>query len=117
VSHPRPGDILVLHTPDGLRFQLVKGVPEGDEAEVLAAAIDRVEAWDKSQELGPWVANTRPGIGIRAYPAGTRWGATLRSTGGREPKPTGESAGRSRLLSAAGRLHALDRSQSARAAR
>jgi hypothetical protein len=81
----RAGDILVLHTPDGLRFQLVKGVPEGDEAEVLAAAIDRVEAWDKSQELGPWVANTRPGIGIRAYPAGTRWGATLRSTWGREP--------------------------------
>ena len=82
---PGPGDILVLHTPDGLRFQLVKGVPEGDEAEVLALAIDRVEAWDKSQELGPWVANTRPGIGIRAYPAGTRWGASLRSTWGREP--------------------------------
>ena len=28
----------MLHTPDGLRFQLVKGVPEGDEAEVLALA-------------------------------------------------------------------------------
>jgi len=80
----RPGDILVLHTPDGLRFQLVRGVPEGDEAEVLAAAIDRVEAWDKSQELGPWVTNTRPGIGIRAYPAGSRWGASLRSTWGRD---------------------------------
>ncbi|HET8787394.1 MAG TPA: hypothetical protein VFO47_01435 [Actinomycetes bacterium] len=79
-----PGDILVLHTPDGLRFQLVKGVPEGDEAEVLAAAIDRVEAWDKSQELGPWVTNTRPGIATRAYPAGTRWGASLRSTWGRD---------------------------------
>ena len=64
MNEPRPGDILVLHTPDGLRFQLVKGVPEGDEAEVLAAAIDRVEAWDKSQELGPWVTNTRPGIGV-----------------------------------------------------
>ena len=80
----RPGDIIVLHTPDGLRFQLVKGVPEGDEAEVLAAAIDRVEAWDKSQELGPWVANTRQGIGVRAYPAGTRWGASLRSGWGRD---------------------------------
>jgi hypothetical protein len=80
----RPGDILVLHTPDGLRFELVKGVPEGDEAEVLAAAIDRVEAWDKSQELGPWVTNARPGIGARAYPAGGRWGASLRSTWGRE---------------------------------
>jgi hypothetical protein len=80
----RPGDILVLHTPDGLRFQLVKGVPEGDEAEVLAAAIDRVEAWDKSQELGPWVTNTRPGIGVRAYPPGSRWAASLRSAWGRE---------------------------------
>jgi hypothetical protein len=80
----RPGDILVLHTPDGLRFQLVKGVPEGDEAEVLAAAIDRVEAWDKSQELGPWVTSARPGIGARAYAAGGRWGASLRSTWGRD---------------------------------
>ncbi|HEV2928286.1 MAG TPA: hypothetical protein VGW74_06310, partial [Propionibacteriaceae bacterium] len=67
----RSGDNLGLHTPDGLRFQLVKGVPEGDEAEVLAAAIDRVEAWDKSQQLGPWVANIRPGIGPRAYAAGS----------------------------------------------
>jgi hypothetical protein len=80
----RPGDIIELHTPDGLRFQLVKGVPEGDEAEVLAAAIDRVEAWDKSQELGPWVANVRPGIGVRAYAPGARWGASLRSTWGRD---------------------------------
>jgi hypothetical protein len=80
----RPGDILVLHTPDGLRFQLVRGVPEGDEAEVLAAAIDRVEAWDKSQELGPWVTNTRPGIGVRAYAPGSRWGVSLRSTWGRD---------------------------------
>jgi hypothetical protein len=78
-------DIIVLHTPDGLRFQLVKGVPEGEEAEVLAAAIDRVEAWDKSQELGPWVTSARPGIGPRAYPAGGRWGASLRSGWGREP--------------------------------
>jgi hypothetical protein len=82
---PGPGDILALHTPDGLRFQLVKGVPEGEEAEVLAAAIDRVEAWDKSQELGPWVTNVRPGIGVRAYPAGGRWGASLRSRWGRDP--------------------------------
>jgi hypothetical protein len=84
VTRPQPGDIIVLHTPDGLRFQLVKGVPEGDEAEVLAAAIDRVEAWDKSQQLGPWVANARPGIGARAYAAGGRWGASLRSTWGRD---------------------------------
>ena len=81
----RPGDILMLRTSDGLRFQLVKGSPEGDEAEVLAAAIDRVEAWDKSQELGPWVTADRPGIGVRAYRAGGRWGASLRSRWGREP--------------------------------
>ena len=80
----RGGDIVVLHTPDGLRFRLVKGVPEGDEAEVLAAAIDRVEAWDKSQELGPWVRNARPGIGIRAYAAGARWGASVRSGWGQD---------------------------------
>ena len=51
----QPGDIVVLRTPDGLRFQLVKGTPEGEETDVLAAALDRVVAWDKSQELGPWV--------------------------------------------------------------
>jgi hypothetical protein len=81
----RPGDIVVLRTPDGLRFQLLKGTPEGDEVEVLAAAIDRVVAWDRSQELGPWVTNTRPGIGVRAYPAGSRWGASPRSDWGRVP--------------------------------
>jgi len=81
----RPGDIVILRTSDGVRFQLVRGTPEGDEAEVLAAAIDRVEAWDKSQELGPWVTADRPGIGVRAYRAGSRWGASLRSHWGREP--------------------------------
>ena len=81
----RSGDIEVLRTPDGLRFQLVKGTPEGEETDVLAAALDRVVAWDKSQELGPWVTGIRPGIGVRAYPAGTRWGASLRSTWGQEP--------------------------------
>jgi hypothetical protein len=81
----RPGDILVLRTPDGLRFQLVKGTPEGEEAEVLGAALDRVVAWDRSQESGPWVTSIRPGIGVLAYAAGTRWGASLRSGWGREP--------------------------------
>jgi hypothetical protein len=80
-----PGDIVMLRTPDGLRFQVVKGAPEGDESEVLAAAIDRAAAWDRSQQLGPWVTNIRPGIGVRAYPAGVRWGASLRSTWGQQP--------------------------------
>jgi hypothetical protein len=30
------------------------------------------------------VTNVRPGIGVRAYEAGTRWGASLRSTWGRD---------------------------------
>ena len=81
----RQGDILVLRTPDGLRFQVVKGTPDAEEAEVLGAALDRVVAWDKSQVSGPWVMSTRPGIGVRAHPAGSRWGASLRSGWGREP--------------------------------
>jgi hypothetical protein len=52
---------------------------------VLGAALDRAVTWDKSQESGPWVTSTRPGIGVRAYPAGARWGASLRSGWGREP--------------------------------
>ena len=70
----------MLHTPDGLRFQLVKGVPKGTRPRSWRRH-DRVEAWDKSQELGPWVANARPGIGARAYAAGSRWGASLRWSG------------------------------------
>jgi hypothetical protein len=81
----RPGDIEMLRTPDGLRFQVVKGTPEGEEAEVLAAALDRVVAWDTGQESGPWVTGIRPGIGVRAWPAGSRWGASLRSRWGQEP--------------------------------
>jgi hypothetical protein len=84
-QHRRSGDIEMLRTPDGLRFQVVKGTPEGEEAEVLAAALDRVVAWDTGQESGPWATGIRPGIGVRAWPAGTRWGASLRSHWGQEP--------------------------------
>ena len=81
----QPGDIVVLRTPDGLRFQVVKGTVEADDEELLGAAIDRLEAWDRGQESGPWVTATRPGIGIRAYEPGSRWGSSLRSTWSREP--------------------------------
>ena len=82
---PAPGGPAVLRTPEGLRFQLVKGTLEGDEAGALAAAIDRAVAWDRSQQPGPWVTSGRPGIGVRAFPAGRRWGASLRASWGREP--------------------------------
>ncbi len=81
---PREGDLVVLRTPNGLRFAIVRGAPEGDEAEVLGAAIDRMAAWDRGQEPGPWVTSTRPGIGVGAYPPGSRWSHSVRSTWGRD---------------------------------
>ncbi|HEX9342904.1 MAG TPA: hypothetical protein VF995_04745 [Actinomycetota bacterium] len=79
-----PGDIVVLRTPSGLRFQLLRGEPEGDEVAVLAEAIDRMAAWDEGQELGAWVRGIRPGIGRHAWQAGRRWGDSLRSGWGEE---------------------------------
>jgi len=80
----QPGDIVVLRTPNGLRFQILRGEPEGDEVEVLGEAIDRLAAWDEGQELGPWARSIRPGIGRHAWQAGRRWGDSLRAGWGEE---------------------------------
>jgi hypothetical protein len=81
----RPGDIVVLRTEDGLRFQVVKGKLEPSEPEVLGIAIDRLVARERDRDIGPWATNTRPGIGVTAYEPGKRWGQSLRSTWGQEP--------------------------------
>ncbi len=75
----------VLRSPGGLRFRLLRGVPEGDDVEVLGAAIDRLVAWDRGQEPGGWVTSVRPGIGLRAWSPGSRWSQSLRSSWGGEP--------------------------------
>lgn len=82
---PRPGDIVVLRTEDGLRFQVVKGDLAAGEPEVLGIAIDRMVARERDRDIGPWATSTRPGIGVTAYEPGMRWGQSLRSTWGREP--------------------------------
>jgi hypothetical protein len=78
----RPGDIVVLRTEDGLRFQVVKGDLDAGQPEVLAIAIDRMVARERDRDIGPWATNTRPGIGVTAYEPGVRWGQSLRSTWG-----------------------------------
>jgi hypothetical protein len=75
---------VVLRTPDGLRFQVVKGSLDPEQSEVLALAIDRMVARERDRDIGPWATNTRPGIGVRAYEPGSRWGQSLRSVWGRE---------------------------------
>jgi hypothetical protein len=72
-------DEMILQTPGGLRFQVLRGIPEGDDVEVLGAAIDRLVAWDRGQESSGWVTSIRPGIGIRAWSPGSRWSQSLRS--------------------------------------
>jgi hypothetical protein len=74
----------VLRTPGGLRFQVLRGTVEGDDLEVLAAAIDRMVTWDRGREPSPWVTSVRPGIGIRAWSPGSRWSQSLRSAWGGE---------------------------------
>jgi hypothetical protein len=69
----------VLLSPDGLRFRILRGTPTDDEAEILGLALDRVHAWDQLQERSTWVASSRPAIGLRAWPQGTRWSNSPRS--------------------------------------
>ncbi len=78
------GDREIRQSPGGLRFQVLRGIPEGDDVEVLGAAIDRLVAWDRGQEPGGWVTGIRPGIGIRAWSPGSRWSQSLRSAWGQE---------------------------------
>ena len=75
----------ILRSPEGLLIELLRGTPEGDEAEVLGAAIDRLVAWDRGQESGGWVTSVRPGIGLRAWTPGSRWNQSLRASWGAEP--------------------------------
>jgi hypothetical protein len=83
-ANARPGDIVVLRTPDGLRFQVVKGSLDAEQSDVLGLAIDRLVARERDRDIGPWATSSRPGIGVRAYEPGSRWGQSLRSTWGRE---------------------------------
>ncbi len=74
----------ILRSPEGLRFRILRGMPEGDEIEVLGLALDRTAAWDQSHQQSTWVTASRPGIGLRAWEAGTRWSNSPRSAWERE---------------------------------
>jgi hypothetical protein len=69
----------IHRSPEGLRFRILRGVPADDEIEVLGMALDRSAAWDQSHQPTTWATAVRPGIGLRAWPAGTRWSNSLRS--------------------------------------
>jgi hypothetical protein len=69
----------ILRSPEGLRVRILRGTPEDDEVEVLGLALDRHAAWDQSHQPSTWATAGRPGIGLRAWPAGTRWSNSLRS--------------------------------------
>jgi hypothetical protein len=74
----------IFRSPEGQRFRILKGTPEGDEIELLGLALDRTSAWDQSTQSSTWVTATRPGIGRRAWAAGSRWSSSLRSGWGQE---------------------------------
>jgi hypothetical protein len=74
----------ILRTPGGLRFEILRGTPEGDDVEVIGAAIDRLAAWDRDLAPSGWVTSIRPGIGLRAWSPGGRWSQSLRSSWGQE---------------------------------
>ena len=69
----------IFRSPEGLRFRILRGTPEDEEVEVLGLALDRHAAWDQSHEPSTWATASRPGIGLRAWPSGTRWRNSLRS--------------------------------------
>jgi hypothetical protein len=69
----------IFRSPEGQRFRILRGTPEGDEIELLGLALDRISAWDQSTQSSTWVMATRPGIGLRAWSAGSRWSNSLRS--------------------------------------
>ena len=69
----------ILVSPEGLRFRILRGTPEADEIELLGLALDRITAWDQSHQPSTWATAIRPGIGLRAWATGTRWGNSLRS--------------------------------------
>ena len=82
---PQALDPQLRRSPGGVRFRILKGSPEGDEAAVLGLAIDRLATWEREHRIGPWVAAHRPRVGARAWPPGSRWAASLRATWGRDP--------------------------------
>jgi hypothetical protein len=78
-GQPSDPDRQTRRSPGGLRFRILRGTPEGDDVDVLGAAIDRLVAWDRGQETSAWVTSIRPGIGLRAWSPGSRWSQSLRS--------------------------------------
>ena len=74
----------IFTSPEGLRFRILRGTPEGDEVEVLGLALDRNATRDRRRQPSTWVTATRPGIGLRAWAPGTRWSNSPRADWQRE---------------------------------
>jgi hypothetical protein len=81
-----PTDDRLRTTPSGLRWYVISG-PEADaeEQEILDTAIDRLAALERGDRPSPWAGTARPGAGLRAWPAGSRYGASVRGDWGRVP--------------------------------